>query len=159
NSFGTGAGRVENDLGKALPLLGKLLNRGGKMSADPADVGDAVQLSAALAGIYGLAIAFNRGDFFLQLGGGERGVASAGIKFKQPIVFVKAAGRNKFPEKLAVAFGIDLSENITLDLEADSIIAPNRNYRLSPFFAPVCGVEDKSVDAVGFVDKTFAGGI
>ena len=129
------------------------------MSADPADVGDAVQLSAALAAIDGLTIALNRDDFLYELGQGESKVASAGIKFEQPIAFVKAAGSDELSEKLAVAFGIDLCENIAVDLEADSIIAANRNFRLSPFFAPICGVENKSVDTVGLVNKTFADGI
>ena len=30
---------------------------------------------------------------------------------------------------------------------------------MTPFFAPVSRVENKSVDAVGLVDKMFAGGI
>jgi len=70
NSFGPGARRVENDLGKSLPLLGELLNRGGHMSADPADVDDAIELSAALAAIDGLTIAFDRDDFLYKLGEG-----------------------------------------------------------------------------------------
>jgi hypothetical protein len=38
------------------------------VSADPADVGDAVELRAALAAIDGLTIAFNRDDFARLLG-------------------------------------------------------------------------------------------
>ena len=82
NSFGSGARRVENDLGKSLPLLGELLNRGGNMSADPADVGDAIELRPVLATIDGLTIAFNRDDFLYELGEAESEVASAGIKFE-----------------------------------------------------------------------------
>jgi hypothetical protein len=40
-----------------------LLYRGGHVSADPADVSDAVELRAALAAIDGLTIAFNRDGF------------------------------------------------------------------------------------------------
>ena len=72
-----GAGQVENNLGKALSLLGELLYRGRNVSADPADIVDAVKLRATLAAIDGLTIAFNRDDF-------SRRFASERVKFPAP---------------------------------------------------------------------------
>lgn len=153
DAFGAGARRVENYFAKPFFAPRQLCQCGGDRRDAPADIFDAIALGIEFAAIDRMAVAVDGDDFSGAPSDGEREISGAAVEFEHIVAVGEFAGAQKVMQDRAVAFRIDLGENVRLDGQAHVRFGGDADTGIAPDLTPAAARYDNSAQARAAVQQ------